>query len=380
MIGSVFADVDMSELIKLFDLKGSWVGRKASNKELTKSLPCLKDMDLQSWGRPLGLGQADRTHLAFLLARDSAFLAQHECIDYSLLLGLKYLKTPKPFIAKPVQPRRPVRSAGASAEERASTGEAKLWLDLGFQGQPVISTSTLEPVHYPSLSPHHGDAGVVERLPLVQSLAEYGREIQSLNSVFQLARDQPQSKSPIQLSEQQSRHTENSVLIKSSVSGPAATPDIGVVSSPMTYVSSQQSKQQPRAQTSEVKGERDQTTICSEAQTWTQPWHCETKDCQEGTNPVGLITCAGCGLPRRFPLLVELEKTAPLSKDNTGRSAVWRCVTCQAWCENVLTCEGCGRRRGGEISPALQDFLTRINTGLRVIYINNIYLVSTLYF
>jgi 1-phosphatidylinositol-4-phosphate 5-kinase len=77
-----------------FDLKGSWVGR---HMKVPKQIgldfldpktfsECRKDMDIHE---PLSLESVSRQILGEQITKDCTFLAKHNIIDYSLLLGVK---------------------------------------------------------------------------------------------------------------------------------------------------------------------------------------------------------------------------------------------------------------------------------------------------
>jgi len=68
-----------------YDLKGSTVGRYASQKEKAKTTPNFKDMDLN---KHIRIGPELGKELLYQLTTDAAFLAEMGIMDYSLLLGI----------------------------------------------------------------------------------------------------------------------------------------------------------------------------------------------------------------------------------------------------------------------------------------------------
>ncbi|EGD71992.1 hypothetical protein PTSG_00008 [Salpingoeca rosetta] len=72
---------------RLYDLKGSKVDRKASDKERAKDLPCLKDIDFEEAQERLYLG-GDTETFKETLKRDVQFLEKHNLMDYSLLVAI----------------------------------------------------------------------------------------------------------------------------------------------------------------------------------------------------------------------------------------------------------------------------------------------------
>lgn len=70
-----------------FDLKGSTLGRRASDKERRKSSPILKDLDWDETGYKLEF-EGDKDIWLNILKADTEFLAQLQLIDYSLLVGV----------------------------------------------------------------------------------------------------------------------------------------------------------------------------------------------------------------------------------------------------------------------------------------------------
>eukprot|EP00048_Salpingoeca_helianthica_P015275 m.225928 g.225928 ORF g.225928 m.225928 type:complete len:352 (+) comp16830_c0_seq1:227-1282(+) len=72
---------------RIYDLKGSTVDRSASDKELAKDMPILKDNDFKERGELLRLG-AQRGPVLDRLRRDVEFLEGLKVMDYSLLVGI----------------------------------------------------------------------------------------------------------------------------------------------------------------------------------------------------------------------------------------------------------------------------------------------------
>lgn len=73
---------------KKYDLKGSTVDREASEKELEKELPTLKDNDFIKQGVRIDIGDAAKEKLLETLTADVEFLTKLHLMDYSLLLGV----------------------------------------------------------------------------------------------------------------------------------------------------------------------------------------------------------------------------------------------------------------------------------------------------
>lgn len=71
-----------------YDLKGSTVDREASEKELEKDLPTLKDNDFIKQGVRVDIGEAAKEKLLETLTADVEFLTKLHLMDYSLLLGV----------------------------------------------------------------------------------------------------------------------------------------------------------------------------------------------------------------------------------------------------------------------------------------------------
>lgn len=71
-----------------YDLKGSTVDREASEKELEKELPTLKDNDFLKQGVRIDIGEAAKEKLLETLTADVEFLTKLHLMDYSLLLGV----------------------------------------------------------------------------------------------------------------------------------------------------------------------------------------------------------------------------------------------------------------------------------------------------
>ncbi|XP_077298448.1 phosphatidylinositol 5-phosphate 4-kinase isoform X2 [Arctopsyche grandis] len=71
-----------------FDLKGSTVDREASEKELEKDLPTLKDNDFIKQNIKIDMGESAKEKLLETLTADVDFLTKLHLMDYSLLLGI----------------------------------------------------------------------------------------------------------------------------------------------------------------------------------------------------------------------------------------------------------------------------------------------------
>jgi len=74
-------------ITKRFDMKGSTYSREASEKEKKKKSPVLKDGDWVEGGYVFPASATTEAMMAALEA-DTAFLARHRLIDYSLLVGI----------------------------------------------------------------------------------------------------------------------------------------------------------------------------------------------------------------------------------------------------------------------------------------------------
>lgn len=74
-----------------YDLKGSWVGRRASAKDLAKPAgQCVfKDVDLAESGVKFRIGANRAVPMLEQLRKDAAFLQSMQIMDYSLLVGIR---------------------------------------------------------------------------------------------------------------------------------------------------------------------------------------------------------------------------------------------------------------------------------------------------
>ncbi|XP_060804399.1 phosphatidylinositol 5-phosphate 4-kinase type-2 alpha isoform X2 [Amyelois transitella] len=79
---------DHLNIHRKYDLKGSTVDREASEKELEKELPTLKDNDFIKQGVRIDIGEAAKEKLLETLTADVDFLTKLHLMDYSLLLGV----------------------------------------------------------------------------------------------------------------------------------------------------------------------------------------------------------------------------------------------------------------------------------------------------
>lgn len=72
------------EVTRRYDLKGSWVGRTANDA----ARAILKENDVKARGEKFELGPTLKALVIETLRKDSAWLAKHGLMDYSLLVGV----------------------------------------------------------------------------------------------------------------------------------------------------------------------------------------------------------------------------------------------------------------------------------------------------
>ena len=79
----------------LYDVKGSYYHRKASDTERMKSVPCLKDEDFMNDEMKLHIDSTLRQHFIEQIEKDSHMLRDCNLMDYSLLIGIHQLSDKK---------------------------------------------------------------------------------------------------------------------------------------------------------------------------------------------------------------------------------------------------------------------------------------------
>jgi len=79
-----------------FDLKGSTLGREASDKERQKKSPTYKDLDFNDKFHPKGIFLKPDTRIALLktIEKDCEILKEFNIMDYSILIGVHYIDSP----------------------------------------------------------------------------------------------------------------------------------------------------------------------------------------------------------------------------------------------------------------------------------------------
>ena len=83
---NIFYSLQHLQIHEKYDLKGSTVGRRVKKrKAVVTSSTTLKDLDLQ---QKIYIGPENKTLLMQQLRKDVQFLASHNIMDYSLLLGI----------------------------------------------------------------------------------------------------------------------------------------------------------------------------------------------------------------------------------------------------------------------------------------------------
>ncbi|XP_063707045.1 phosphatidylinositol 5-phosphate 4-kinase type-2 alpha [Culicoides brevitarsis] len=100
---------------KKYDLKGSTVDREASDKELEKRLPTLKDNDFIKQGVKINIGEEAKDKLLNWLNADVNFLTKLHLMDYSLLVGIHDCSRADEYHDSPTE--------GGSRPENSDSGE-----------------------------------------------------------------------------------------------------------------------------------------------------------------------------------------------------------------------------------------------------------------
>jgi len=89
VMNSVFDSTVSFDPLEKYDLKGSTFGRSVP-EEMKSKVSTHKDLDLLQTGRKLYIPAKLLGPLKEQLTEDSAFLAEHDVMDYSLLVGIHY--------------------------------------------------------------------------------------------------------------------------------------------------------------------------------------------------------------------------------------------------------------------------------------------------
>ncbi|KAG5180735.1 hypothetical protein JKP88DRAFT_323323 [Tribonema minus] len=95
---NIFYEPPGVELVERYDLKGSRVGRRTRKTpgQQVKTTTVLKDLDLAETGR-MRIGRRQKEALMSALRADAAFLASHDLMDYSLLVGVRAPRQTRPL-------------------------------------------------------------------------------------------------------------------------------------------------------------------------------------------------------------------------------------------------------------------------------------------
>jgi 1-phosphatidylinositol-4-phosphate 5-kinase len=107
-----------------FDLKGSSLGRSATEKEKARAKPVLKDNDLLDLGLKMRIGRENAQRLNMQLAKDVALLKELNIMDYSLLIGISKTK-PKATAGGPGSPPGPLNRHAGGKSQRNLLASAK---------------------------------------------------------------------------------------------------------------------------------------------------------------------------------------------------------------------------------------------------------------
>ena len=108
---------------RMFDLKGSTVGREATREERENN-DVMKDNDLTMDAVFISLGK-NKQAFVDTIKSDAAWLAEHHIMDYSLLLGIHYGQTKS----------KGVRTISVQLTDNEIERQKKFWQDASAQSQ-----------------------------------------------------------------------------------------------------------------------------------------------------------------------------------------------------------------------------------------------------
>jgi hypothetical protein len=166
---SVF-DTD-KEIHAMYDLKGSHIGRAATEEDKKRSHPVLKDCDFEDEGRFIALGKERKKIFMDQIKKDSDFLATLKIMDYSLLIGIH-------------KHRAPASSASLRTSSVVLTEKAKMSRSPSTRTKSVSFFSESPPMH-PSPSPAGVDGE--ERGVEEGKSKDRGDSITSIDPEYELA-------------------------------------------------------------------------------------------------------------------------------------------------------------------------------------------------
>jgi len=133
--GSVFW-TDL-ELDKIYDLKGSMHGRKASRKDFVK-----KDQDFLNDGEFLKIGKDKAKLLKEQVRSDTDFLRKLHIMDYSLLVGIHY-RRPSPRSFQQLTSFSPSSQNSGKNSQPISSPSAKIMMKRAFSMPPGFGRNKL---------------------------------------------------------------------------------------------------------------------------------------------------------------------------------------------------------------------------------------------
>eukprot|EP00742_Colponemidia_sp_Colp-10_P003628 GILJ01003862.1.p1 GENE.GILJ01003862.1~~GILJ01003862.1.p1 ORF type:complete len:536 (-),score=61.21 GILJ01003862.1:254-1795(-) len=157
IMGSVF-DSD-KEIHERYDLKGSTIGRAASEAEKAGICPVLKDLDFVNAGVKIRIGEAKKKQLLDQLEADCLFLERANIMDYSLLLGVHYRnrETEDGLGAVLYKLRRKTTTMlSRSSNERSERGSLENGVEgdaAGGRGESSVSGTSDRSLHVTSSGP-----------------------------------------------------------------------------------------------------------------------------------------------------------------------------------------------------------------------------------
>uniref|UniRef100_A0A7E4VYL4 1-phosphatidylinositol-5-phosphate 4-kinase n=1 Tax=Panagrellus redivivus TaxID=6233 RepID=A0A7E4VYL4_PANRE len=181
---------------KKYDLKGSTVQRQASEKEKTKDLPTLKDIDFLEENYKIMLPADAKEQLLALLKCDTEFLTRLHLMDYSLLVGIHDVEQGRkeeaealaaqqhssdPDSGEEIQtpPDSPVPSVGGPFIA-LNTG---LNLDDEFYGIPSSEDSPKKMIYFIGLVDILTYYGVKKRTASAAKTVKYGSDAEHISTV-----------------------------------------------------------------------------------------------------------------------------------------------------------------------------------------------------
>jgi len=152
-----------------YDIKGSWVDRHTTYKIAQGKVMKDNDLHMKSERGVIILGKNEAEKLLEQLDKDTKFLARLGIMDYSLLIGIYYVKIVSKEINDPKRPSEELVRSGTSRKTLPGTSTST-------RGTTKSNFHTQVGIKFAGLSPADGYQALKDQILIIQNTIEHIRQ------------------------------------------------------------------------------------------------------------------------------------------------------------------------------------------------------------